>query len=47
MRLDGHLTSALSVISFMVTWGASLLILWVASRGAQPETAELAPKAVG
>jgi putative spermidine/putrescine transport system permease protein len=47
MRLDGHLTSALSVISFVVTWGASLLILWFASRGAQVEAAEVVPKAVG
>ena len=47
MRLDGHLTSALSVISFVVTWGASLLILWFAGRGAPGTTAEVAPKAVG
>jgi putative spermidine/putrescine transport system permease protein len=47
MRLDGHLTSALSIISFVVTWGASLLILWIAGRGAPGASAEVAPKAVG
>jgi len=44
MRLDGHLTSALSVISFVVTWAASLLILRLASQATQPEAT---PRPVG
>jgi putative spermidine/putrescine transport system permease protein len=32
-RQDGRQASALAVISFVVAWAASLLIIWVTSKG--------------
>ncbi len=38
-RFDGRQASALAVISFVIAWLTSLLILWVAGRGGRPTEA--------
>jgi putative spermidine/putrescine transport system permease protein len=35
-RFDGRQASALAVISFVIAWLTSLLILWIAGRGGRP-----------
>jgi putative spermidine/putrescine transport system permease protein len=35
-RFDARQASALAVISFVVAWLASVLIIWLAGRGVQP-----------
>lgn len=35
-RFDGRQASALAVISFVVAWIASLLIIWIAGKGGKP-----------
>jgi putative spermidine/putrescine transport system permease protein len=37
-RFDGRQASALAVISFVVAWVTSLLIIWVSSKGGQETT---------
>ncbi len=38
-RFDGRQASALAVISFVVAWLTSLLIIWIAGRGGRPAEA--------
>ena len=38
-RFDGRQASALAVISFVVAWLTSLLIIWIAGRGGRPTEA--------
>jgi len=38
-RFDGRQASALAVISFVIAWLTSLLILWIAGRGGRPAEA--------
>jgi putative spermidine/putrescine transport system permease protein len=38
-RFDGRQASALAVISFVIAWLTSLLIIWIAGRGGRPAEA--------
>ena len=46
-RINGNVASAFSVISFTIAWLASILILWVGSKGQSAKTERIKPGKLG